>query len=114
VPATIPGSAGQVAPGAETTGHAQIVSAFGAPFMLEGLFGEVDAEAMDADPDSNPATDNAGMEVEDEAAVTADRGMIVDDDYSAGSPCVLQPPSFHAMKQRNERRYRRSFGLTQT
>jgi nuclear GTP-binding protein len=99
VPSTIPGSAGQVAPGAETTGHAQIVSTFGAPFMLEGLFGEADAEAMDADLDSNPTTDNVGMDVEDEAAVTADPGMIVDDDYSAGPLCVLQPPFFPAMKQ---------------
>jgi len=102
VPSTIPGSGGQVAPGAETTGHAQIVSAFGAPFMLEGLFGEADAEAMDADPDSKPATDNAGMDVEDDAAaVAADGGMIVDDDYShsAGPLCVIQPPFFPAVKQ---------------
>ena len=59
--------------------------------MLEGLFGEADAEAMDADLDLNPTTDNVGMDVEDEAAVTADPGMIVDDDYSAGPLCVLQP-----------------------
>jgi hypothetical protein len=48
----IPGGGGQVAPGAESTGHAQIMNAFGAPFMVEGLFGAADAEAMDADPDS--------------------------------------------------------------
>ena len=63
--------------------------------MLEGLFGEADAEAMDADPDSEPAADNAGMDVEDDAAaVVADGGMIVDDDNSHGaSPlCVLPTP----------------------
>jgi nuclear GTP-binding protein len=102
LPSTIPGSGGQVAPGAETTGHAQIVSTFGAPFMLEGLFGEADAEAMDADPDSNPATDNAGMDIEDDAsaAVAADGGMIVDDDYSHSADllCVIQLPFFPAVK----------------
>ena len=37
-------------PGAETTGNAQIVSALGAPFVLEGLFSEAEAEAtMDAE-----------------------------------------------------------------
>ena len=103
LPSTIPGSGGQVAPGAETTGHAQIVSTFGAPFMLEGLFGEADAEAMDADPDSNPATDNAGMDIEDDAsaAVAADGGMIVDDDYShsADPLCVIQLPFCPAVTQ---------------
>jgi nuclear GTP-binding protein len=52
IPSTIPGSGGQVAPGAETTGQAHIVDALGTPFVLEGLFGEVDAEAIDAEPDS--------------------------------------------------------------
>jgi nuclear GTP-binding protein len=53
LPYTIPRSGRQVPPGAETTGQVQIVNAFGAPFMLEGLFSEADAEAMDADPDPN-------------------------------------------------------------
>jgi hypothetical protein len=35
--------------------------------MLEGLFGEADAEAMDADPDSKLTVDNIGMDVEDDA-----------------------------------------------
>jgi len=48
-------------------GQAQIVSAFGAPFTLEGLFGEADAEAMDAEPGSRSAADNVGMDVEDDA-----------------------------------------------
>jgi nuclear GTP-binding protein len=62
VPSTIPGSCSR--------------SAFGAPFILEGLFGEADAEAMVADPDSEPATDDAGMDIEnDAAAVAADGGM---------------------------------------
>jgi hypothetical protein len=43
------------------------VNAFGAPFMLEGLFSEADAEAMNADADSEPAADNIGMDVEDNA-----------------------------------------------
>ena len=58
MPSTVRGSgpsATVVAPGAETTGNAQILSALGAPFVLEGLFGEADAEAMDAE-------DAAGME----------------------------------------------------
>ena len=43
------------------------MNAFGAPFMLEGLFCEADAEAMDANPDSEPAAaDNIGMGVEDD------------------------------------------------
>ena len=69
VPSTIPGlgsgaGAQIVAPGAETTGNAQFVSALGAPFVLEGLFGEADAEAMmDADADADA---DAGMDVEDD------------------------------------------------
>jgi hypothetical protein len=56
--------------------------------MLEGLFGEADAEAMDADPDSEPAANNIGMDVEDDAGPRpAPRGMIVDED----TPCVLHP-----------------------
>jgi hypothetical protein len=60
-----------MAPSAETTGQAQIVNAFGAPFVLQasspGLFGEADAEAMDADPDPELAPDAMGMDVEDDA-----------------------------------------------
>jgi nuclear GTP-binding protein len=54
VSSTIPGSTRQVAPAAETRGHTQIMSAFGASTMLEGCFGEADAGAIDADPNSNP------------------------------------------------------------
>jgi hypothetical protein len=46
------------------------VNAFGAPFMLDGLFGEPDAEAMDVDTDSEPAADNIGMD-----ASTTTRGQ---------------------------------------
>jgi hypothetical protein len=64
------------------------VNAFGAPFMLDGLFGEADAEVMDADADSEPAAGNIGMDVEDDAGSgAAVGGMIVDDD----TPCVLRP-----------------------
>jgi len=34
------------------TSHALIVTAFGAPFVLEGLFGEADAEVMAIESDS--------------------------------------------------------------
>ena len=102
IPSTIPGSGGQVAPGAETTGQAQIVSAFGTPFTLEGLFGEADAEAMDAEPNSGFAADNVGMDVEDDAGTgLADGGMIVDDDddNSISAPCVLHPLFSPLLKQ---------------
>jgi nuclear GTP-binding protein len=88
LPSTISGSGGQVAPGAESTGHAQIVNAFGAPFMLEGLFGEADAEAMDADPDSEPAEDNIGMDVEDDAGSGPALGWMTVDE---NTPCVHHP-----------------------
>jgi len=98
LPSTIPRSGGPTAPGAETTGQVQLVNAFGAPFMLEGLFGEADAEAMDADTDSEPAADNIGMDIEDDTGSgLAVRGMIVDDDIA----CVLHPTLtlFPAVKQ---------------
>jgi hypothetical protein len=44
------------------TGHTQIVNVFGTPFMLESLFGEADAEAMDADPDLERGAHNIGMD----------------------------------------------------
>jgi nuclear GTP-binding protein len=98
LPSTISGSSGQVAPGAESTGHAQIVNAFGAPFMLEGLSGEADAEAMDADPDSEPAADNIGMDIEDDAGPgPAPRGM-VDDEDTMRAPSQ-PPPVFPTVKQ---------------
>jgi len=74
------------------------VNTLGAPFVLEGLFGEVDAEAMDTEPNSELAGDAMGMYVEDDvegAAVTADGGMIVDDDGTAAQKsstlCVFHP-----------------------
>lgn len=59
------------------------MSELGTPFVLEGLFGEADAEAMDAEPDLDPAADFVSMDVEDDTAATADGGMIVDDDDDA-------------------------------
>jgi len=84
VPSTIPGSGRRVAPGFETTGHAQIVNTFSVPFVLDGLFGEANAEAMDAELDSEPTADSV-------AAVVADGGVIVNDDNShgVGPLCVL-------------------------
>ena len=68
------------------TGHAQILS------MLEGWFDEADAEAMDADPDSNPATDDADMDVEDDAtAVAAERGMMTTGTVPAHCACSNLP-----------------------
>ena len=91
IPSTIPGSGGRVAPGAETTGQTQIVNALGTSFVLEGLFGEADAEAIDAEPDSELAAGAMGMDVEDDAA---DGGMVVDDDSAVsniGTLCVFHP-----------------------
>ncbi len=71
------------------------MNALGAPFVLDGLFGEADAEAMDAEPDSELAADTMGMDVEGDtagAAATADGGMIVDDDGASnniGTMCVF-------------------------
>lgn len=104
IPSTIPGSGGQVAPGAETTGQAQIVNALGAPFVLEGLFGEADAEAMDAEPDSEITADAMGMDVEDNRegmAAIPDSGMIVDDGGAAnkiGTLCVFPPTRLETVK----------------
>ena len=55
------------------------MNALGAPYVLDGLFGEADVES-----DSEPAADAMGIDVEDDAegaAATADSdgGMIVDD-----------------------------------
>ena len=96
IPSTIPGSGGQVAPGTETTGQAHIVNALGTPFVLEGLFGEVDAEAIDAKPDSElVAADMTGIDMEDNADGPADGGRIVGDDGAATNSidmlCVFQP-----------------------
>lgn len=71
------------------------------PFVLKGPFGEADTEAIDAEPDSELATDVMGIDVEvdaEGAAATADGGMIVDDDEAVkniGTPRVLSnlPPS---------------------
>ena len=63
----------------------------GTPFALEDLFGEADAEAMDAEPNSELAGGGTGMGVEDDVA---DGGMIVDDDSAAnniGTLCVFLP-----------------------
>jgi hypothetical protein len=74
------------------------VNAPGVPSVLEGLFGEADAKAMDAKPNSKLAANAMGMDVEGDAkgaAATADGGMIVDDDDAAannvGTLCMFQP-----------------------
>jgi hypothetical protein len=50
-PRQSPVVADKVTPVSETTSQAQIVNALGAPFVLEGPFGEADADAIDAEPD---------------------------------------------------------------
>jgi hypothetical protein len=52
------------------------VCAFGAPFVLEGLFGDADADAIDVEPDSELAADAMGMDVQDDAerAAASDHG----------------------------------------
>jgi len=71
VPSTVRGSGPSfVAPGAETTGNAQILSALGAPFVLEGLFGEADAEAMDAAEDAGmDVVEGGDMQIDDEEEI---------------------------------------------
>jgi hypothetical protein len=66
--------------------------------MLEGLFGGADADAMDADANSEPPADNIGVEIKDNTrSGLALGGMIVDDD----TRCVLHPTLtlFPAVKQ---------------
>jgi hypothetical protein len=50
IPSTIPGSGGQVTPGAEMTGQAQIINALSAPLVLEA-----GTDVIDAEPDSELA-----------------------------------------------------------
>ena len=67
------------------------MNSLGTPFVLEGLLGEADAEAMDVEPDSELAAGAMGIDVEDDAA---DGGMIVEDDGAAnsiGTLCVFHP-----------------------
>ncbi|KAI0067448.1 P-loop containing nucleoside triphosphate hydrolase protein [Artomyces pyxidatus] len=65
-----------IAPGAEHTGQAQILTSLSAPFTLAGLFGEADA-AMDAQAE---AIDDGDVEIhDDDAWVDADEdSMTVD------------------------------------
>jgi hypothetical protein len=54
LPSTL--SAGQIVPVAENTSNAHLVGALEVPFVLEGLFGEADAEAMDPEPREDVGT----------------------------------------------------------
>src|SRR5258708_4068806 len=58
------------APGAESTGQAQILDTLGTPFVLAGLFGEADAAALDPPAGNRDDT----MQVEPLADI-ADAGM---------------------------------------
>ena len=46
-------------------GQTQILKALGTPSVLERLFGNADAEAMEAKSDSEQAAGAMGMDVED-------------------------------------------------
>lgn len=73
-----------IAPGAEMTGNARVVGELGKPFVLEGLFGEADAEAMD-DAEPGRSSEDATMDVmveDDEAR----GGMQIDDEDDASPP----------------------------
>ncbi|KAL1743203.1 P-loop containing nucleoside triphosphate hydrolase protein [Schizophyllum fasciatum] len=48
IPSLVPGT-GEIAPGAENVGNAQIVTEFTKPFALEGLFDAADTGAFDSD-----------------------------------------------------------------
>ena len=52
-----------VAPGAENVGQAQIVSELSKPFALDGLFGDADHSAFDAEMEE---TVDSNMKVEQE------------------------------------------------
>ena len=79
VPSMIPGSGGQVARDAETTGHAQIGS----------LFGEADAEA---NQDSGLAADNVGHRRRGRCGAGVRGRMIVGDDNNhKRQPTVCAP-----------------------
>jgi len=60
------------------------VSALGAPFVLEGLFGEADAEAMYAEHELGEPSAGVSMDVENEVAV--DGGMVVNQNLYVPSP----------------------------
>ncbi|TBU26707.1 hypothetical protein BD311DRAFT_698127 [Dichomitus squalens] len=68
VPSTVPGtSGGQVAPGAEAVGQAQILTELSQPFQLAGLFGQADAGAFGAAAQGEGA--DAEMEEDPDAFV---------------------------------------------
>jgi nuclear GTP-binding protein len=79
----------QVAPGAERTGQAQILSELSTPFTLDGLFNAADA-AMDED---NARTD-------DEGAFTREDDMQTDDLPINGGMVVESEPISAGMKRR--------------
>ena len=58
-----------IAPGAENVGQAQIVSELSKPFTLDGLFGDADHTAFDAEMED---TEDFGMRVEQEEPMEDD------------------------------------------
>jgi nuclear GTP-binding protein len=68
---SIPSTArsGIVAPGAENVGQAQIVSELSKPFTLDGLFGDADHNAFDAEMED---TEDFGMRAEQEEPMEDD------------------------------------------
>ena len=78
-----------IAPGAETTGNAQFVSALGVPFVLDGLFGEADAQ-MDA-----PKEEEDGMmdvEEEDDGRLNSPRKRAHSPSDDQHNPAAFRVP----------------------
>ena len=77
------------------TGCAQIVSELGTPFVLEGLFGDADADAgmMDVEPSEDVA---ATMDVEDE--VRDGGSMQIDNEGSSPYGFIHSSPSLSSWK----------------
>ena len=75
------------------------MNTLGTSLVLEGLFGDADAEAMEsAKSNSELAAKTMSIDVEDDpegAVATGDSGMIVDDDGTAAQKsstlCVFHP-----------------------
>lgn len=58
-----------VAPGAENVGQAQIVTELSKPFTLDGLFGDADHNAFDAEMED---TEDSSMKVQQEEPMEDD------------------------------------------
>lgn len=70
IPSTVRSGGDRViAPGAENVGRAQIVTELSKPFTLDGLFGDADCHAFDAEMED---TEGSGMTVEQQEETMED------------------------------------------